>query len=81
MAVNALGIDDISIFWWFLRSLVWLIEVDWRIYASVQQAILGSDNGFSPIRRQAIIWTHADLLPIGPRWIIFSEMLIESRIS
>ena len=29
-------------------------------------AIIGSDNGLSPGRRQAIIWTNADLLSIGP---------------
>ena len=33
-----------------------LIEVEWRISASVNQAIIGPDNGLSPGRRQAIIW-------------------------
>ena len=28
--------------------------------------IIGSDNGLSPGRRQAIIWTNSDLLSIGP---------------
>ena len=28
--------------------------------------IIGSDNGLSPGRRQAIIWTNARLLLIGP---------------
>ena len=36
-----------------------------------------SDNGLSPGRRQAIIWTNAGLLLIGPLGINFSEILIE----
>ena len=28
--------------------------------------IIGSDNGLPPGRRQAIIWTNADILLIGP---------------
>ena len=39
--------------------------------------IIGSDNGLSPDRRQAIIWTNAGLLLIGPLWTNFSEILIE----
>ena len=31
----------------------------------VSWAIFGSDNGLSPVRRQAIIWTNAGLLSIG----------------
>ena len=30
--------------------------------------ITGSDNGLSPDRRQAIIWTNAGILLIGPLW-------------
>ena len=30
--------------------------------------IIGSDNGLSPSRRQAIIWTNAWILLIGPNW-------------
>ena len=40
-------------------------------------AIIGSDNGLSPDRRQAIIWTNAGLLLIGPVGTNFSEILIE----
>ena len=32
-----------------------------------KQTINGSDIGLSPNRRQAIIWTNAGLLLIGPR--------------
>ena len=39
--------------------------------------VIGSDNGLSPHRRQAIIWTNAGLLLIGPSGMKFSEILIE----
>ena len=39
--------------------------------------IIGSDNGLSPDRRQAIIWTNVGLLLIGPLRTNFSEILIE----
>ena len=40
-------------------------------------AIIGSDNGLSPGRRQAIIWTNAGILSTGPLGTNFSEILIE----
>ena len=39
--------------------------------------IIGSDNGLSPDRRQAIIWTNAGISLIGPLGTKFNEMLIE----
>ena len=39
--------------------------------------IIASDNGLSPDGRQAIIWTNAGLLLIGPLGTNFSEILIE----
>ena len=39
--------------------------------------IIVSDNGLSPYRRQAIIWTNAGILLIGPLGTSFSEILIE----
>ena len=39
--------------------------------------IIVSDNGLSPGRRQAIIWTNAGILLIGPYGTNFSEILIE----
>ena len=42
----------------------------------VKQTIIGSDNGLSPGRRQAIIWTNAGILLIGPLGTNFSEILI-----
>ena len=39
--------------------------------------ISGPDNGLSPGRRQAIIWTNAGILLIGPLGTNFGEILIE----
>ena len=39
--------------------------------------ITGSDNGLSPDRRQAIIWTDAGILLMRPLRTNFSEILIE----
>ena len=45
--------------------------------ASVDQVSIGSDNGLSPIRRQAIIETNAQLLSIGLLGTNFSEISIK----
>ena len=45
-----------------------------------KQTIIGSDNGLSPGRRQAIIWTNAEIVLIGTLGTNFSEILIEIRI-
>ena len=42
--------------------------------------IIGSDNGLSPGRRHAIIWTNAGILLIGPLGTNFSEILIAIEI-
>ena len=39
--------------------------------------IIASDNGLSPGRRQAIIWTNAGILLIGPLGTKFNGILIE----
>ena len=39
--------------------------------------IIGSDNGLSPNRHQAMIWTNSGLLLTGPLGTNFSEILIE----
>ena len=41
---------------------------------------IGSDNGLSPGRRQAIIWTNAVILLIGPLVTNFNETSIEIHI-
>ena len=45
-------------------SYGYLIDAGWRMYASADCAIIGSDNGLSPIRRQVIIYTSDDILSI-----------------
>ena len=47
----------------------------------MNQVSIGSDNGLSPIQRQAIIWTNAGLLSIGHLGTIFSEILIHEHAS
>ena len=42
-----------------------------------KQGIIGSDNGLSPGRRQAIIRTNAGILLIGPLGTNFSEISIK----
>ena len=39
--------------------------------------IIGSDNGLSPGRHQAIIWTNGGILLIGPLGTHFNELLIK----
>ena len=40
---------------------------------------IGSDNGLSPGRRQAIIWTNVESLLIEPLWTNFSDILVETH--
>ena len=54
-----------------------LMEGEWCIYASVQLANIGSDNGLSHGGRQAIFWSNAGILLIGPLRMNFSEILIK----
>ena len=55
-----------------------LTHWDWVTHICVGNlTIIGSDNGLSPGRRQAIIWTNVGILLIGPLGTNFSEMLIE----
>ena len=58
---------------------VHLVLTQWgRVTICVSKlAIIGSDNGLSPGRRQGIIWTNAGILLIGPLGTNFSEILIE----
>ena len=42
--------------------------------------IIGSDNGLSPGRHQAIIWTNAEILSMRTLGANFSEILIEIHI-
>ena len=77
------------VIWWILllsrdNTLKWTILVlnHWgRVTHTCVSKLtnIGSDNGLSPGRRQAIIWTNAGILLIGPLGTIFSEILIEIR--
>ena len=42
-----------------------------------KQTIIVSDNGLSPGWHQAIIWTNAGILLIGPLWTNFNEILVQ----
>ena len=50
-----------------------------HMYAAVNQVSIGSNNGLSPIQCQAIIWTNAGLLSIGPLGTNFSAILIKTQ--
>ena len=50
-----------------------------RIYASVNWINIGSGNGLSPIRCQAITWTNAALMSIWPLGTNFSEIWIKTQ--
>ena len=52
-----------------------------HIYICVSKlTIIGSDNGLSPGRRQAIIWTNTGILFGGPLETNYSEILIKIHI-
>ena len=46
-----------------------------QIYVS-KLTIIGSDNGLSPRRYQAIIWTNVGILFMGPLWTNISEIQV-----
>ena len=59
-------------------ELISLTHWGWVMHICVfNLAIIGSDNGLSPGRCQAIAWTNVGILLIGPLGTNFSEMLIE----
>ena len=62
-----------------IQSLLKLILNHWGRVTHIcvgNLTIIGPDNGLSPGRRQAIIWTNAGILLIGPWGTNFSEILI-----
>ena len=68
---------------WHCLHAFWMGLTHWgrvtHICAS-DLTIIGSDNGLSPGRRQAIIWTNAGILLIGPLGTNFSESVIDIHI-
>ena len=53
-----------------------IYSLELRPSDAVAWAIIGSDNGLSPVQRQAITWTNADVLSIEPLGKKFSEIRI-----
>ena len=72
-------------FWYWLCLCIWTEKKICRINSLrpsealfiSKLTIIGSDNGLLPGRRQAIIWTNAGILLIGPLGTNFSEILIK----
>ena len=63
------------------RDLIQLTHEDRVTHICVSKlTIIGSDDGLSPGRRQAIIWTNDGILLIRPLGTNFSEILIEILI-
>ena len=67
----------ICIFWYFSK-LRWRRSLThWGQVTHL--CMIGSDKGLSPEQRQAIIWTNAGILLIGPLGTNFSEILIATE--
>ena len=67
-----------TMLWWNRTVLCFSIHWGRMMHICVSKlTIIGSDNGLSPGRRQAIIWANAGILLIEPFGTKFSEILIE----
>ena len=72
-----------TIFWFDYSIHVYATLTHWGRVTHIcvgKLIIIGSDNGLSPGRRQAIIWTNAGIWSMGPLGTNFSEILIEIHI-
>ena len=58
----------------YINVYDWIIRAEWWIHTSGNWAIIVTDNGLSPVRHLAIIWTC--LLLIGLMGTIFNEIVI-----
>ena len=66
---------------WSLQSPHLLTHCGWVTHIGVSKlTIIGSDNGLSPSRRQAILWTNGGILLIRPIGTNFNEILSEIHI-
>ena len=65
--ISLVGIESeyVPDLWVPVMALCQLIQAECCIYASSNLTIIASDNGLSPVRRQAIVWTNAGILLIG----------------
>ena len=71
--------DDV-IMYIYIKAFYSLVLTHWGQVTHIcisKLTIIGSDNGLSPGRRQAIIWTNAWILLIWHLGTNFSEILIE----
>ena len=72
--------NDIRLSW--TKQPLWLTHWGRVTHICVNESTsIGSDNGLSPGRRQAIIWTNDGILLIGPLGTNFSEIVIEIQAS
>ena len=65
---------------WYVNTYSYPILTHWGRVTHIcvsKLTIIGSDNGLSPGRRQAIIWTNAGILLIGSLGTNFNEISIE----
>ena len=67
-------LSGICVLFMILASV--LISTWCHMYVSVNWVIIGPGNGLSPVRSQAITWTHAGLFSIGLLGTYISEMWI-----
>ena len=66
----------------YICIFIWVILTHWGRVTHIcvgNLTTIVSDNGMSPGRRQAIIWTNWGILLIGPLGTNFSEILIEIK--
>ena len=69
-----------SAIWRDHATMCYYIEAGWRMQNHMRLGtILGYDNGFVPVQRQAIIWTSIDLLSIRPWGTNFNEISIKFK--
>ena len=59
---------------------IFIQENAFECVACSKLTIIAPDNGLSPGQRQAIIWTNARILLIGPQGTNFNNILIEIHI-
>ena len=81
LSISVVCQQDIRYIPWFMRKFSFCFAFANSLGPSdicvSKLTIIGSDNGLSPDRRQAIIWTNAGILLIGLLGTNFSEIFIE----
>ena len=81
--IKLLKQEKMTVLHWWQGAEAWLVQLThWGRVTHIcigKLIIIGSDNGLSPDRRQAIIWTNAGLLSIGPLRTHFSDNLFKFK--